>query len=521
MEIFEVGLGDELIEIFQSHLVFHEQDDVVGALAAHAVLAYLQQHGLDVADALRALFAQHGDEALHHPRHDHRVVARAVVVELRQREIVADRVQLVAFQVRQKRLRQNERVQINGVEVDPVALCSRGEEADVEVGVVGDDGSAAAEIEEGAERLAVARRAGNVAVVDAGELHDLRRDGHFRVDEGVEGVLDLAAGEEHRADFRDAVAVGIQPGAFDVEGDELRVQREIAGAMDGEAVVHVVDVVALKPVDDLDPRLFRGVPCVRKRLRAAVVRDGDGFVAPLRRALDRLGDGGQRVERGEGGVEVELHALFLRRVLPHRGRRGDLDVARLEREVVVIAVIADGAGDGQIHPVLNLVYRGAVGVVVAQEAADLDGVRLVRDAEAEHGCLMLRELAAVRREHAAADDDVAALQRKRVHRNGLALDGAAHQNVARAGLTSALCGAGGGLRRGGARKVGADLHAREGILLAQTALEHIDLRRRGHTRKAGVYQHRAALALDLHARQHHAVQPPAQLRKRSAAGENL
>ena len=67
--------------------------------------------------------------------------------------------------------------------------------------------------------------------------------------------------------------------------------------MDGDAVVHIVDIVALAAVEDLD--IFGRVHRVRERLRAAVVGNGDGLVPPALGAFDdvpvraRLGkDGG-------------------------------------------------------------------------------------------------------------------------------------------------------------------------------------------------------------------------------------
>ena len=47
----------------------------------------------------------------------------------------------------------------------------------------------------------------------------------MRVDERVKLRLNLAAGEEHRADLRHAVRVQVQAGRLDIEGNKLRVER--------------------------------------------------------------------------------------------------------------------------------------------------------------------------------------------------------------------------------------------------------------------------------------------------------
>jgi len=37
-----------------------------------------------------------------------------------------------------------------------------------------------------------------------------------------------------------------------VEGDELAVQRQACRPVDGDAVVHVIDIIALAAIEDLD-----------------------------------------------------------------------------------------------------------------------------------------------------------------------------------------------------------------------------------------------------------------------------
>src|SRR5699024_7862289 len=111
-----------------------------------------------------------------------------------------------------------------------------------------------------------------------------------------------------------------------VEGDEFGVQPIVARAADGRALLHVVYVIALEAVDDLYPGLFRGLAHLREGLRRAVVGDGYGPVAPLRRPLHGLRRVAERVERGVARVEMQLHALFLRRVRPR------LELAELDAQ---------------------------------------------------------------------------------------------------------------------------------------------------------------------------------------------
>ena len=167
---------------------------------------------------------------------------------------------------------------------------------------MGHDGPSAAEIEEALQRLSLSGRARHHRVRDAGQARDFLRDGSAGVHEGVELSLDLAAGEENRADLDQSIPVGIKTGGLGVEGDELRVQRLFTASVDGQLLVHVVDEIALDAVDNLDAVLFPRVPRVGESLRAAVVRDGDGPVTPVLRPLDRFGHVGQCVQRREGGM---------------------------------------------------------------------------------------------------------------------------------------------------------------------------------------------------------------------------
>ena len=165
-----------------------------------------------------------------------------------------------------------------------------------------DDRPSARKVEKLAHGLRLVRRAGHIGIRNAGQARDLGRDGHVRVDERVKLRLDLAAGEEHRANLRHAVRVQVQAGRLDIEGNKLRVERQVALPVHGERAVHVVDEVALLAVDDLHAVFLRRLPHIRERLRHAVIRHGDGRVAPVGRAGHEVGGVGDGVERRIAGM---------------------------------------------------------------------------------------------------------------------------------------------------------------------------------------------------------------------------
>ncbi len=222
LEILQIRPGNDLVEVFQAGLVFHQNGDVVRA----ALLLQAAAHEIvEVADRLCALRREHGQELVHDARHDHCIVARAVVVEVRQAQAVRDLVELVVLEIRQQVLREHQRVEIHRFERDARPAAGRAHEAGIKVGIVRDDRPSARKVEKLAHGLRLVRRAGHIGIRNAGQARDLGRDGHVRVDERVKLRLDLAAGEEHRANLRHAVCVQVQAGRLDIEGNKLRVER--------------------------------------------------------------------------------------------------------------------------------------------------------------------------------------------------------------------------------------------------------------------------------------------------------
>ena len=206
------------------------------------------------------------------------------------------------LEIRQQILCEHQRVEIHRLERNarPAAGCAH--ETGIKVGIVRDDRPPARKVEKLAHGLRLVGRAGYIGVRDAGQARDLGRDGHMRVDERVKLRLHLAAGKEHRADLRHAVCVQVQAGRLDVEGDELRIQRQIALPVHGERAVHVVDKVALLAVDDLHAVFLRRLPHIRERLRHTVIRHGNGRMPPVSRACHEVGGVGDGVERRIAGM---------------------------------------------------------------------------------------------------------------------------------------------------------------------------------------------------------------------------
>ena len=396
--------------------------------------------------------------------------------------------------------------------------CRGAHEAHVEVGVVGDQRAVSGEVHEQPQRLFLRRRALHVALADAGQLGDVRGDRHLRVNKGVELAHDLPAGEDHRSDLGHAVALRVEAGRFDIEGDKLGVEPQAALADDGAVAVHVVGEVALHAVDDLHTVLLPRRPHVREGLRHAVVCHGDGRHAPVGRALDDLVRVGERVECGKAGVHVQLHAFFLRLV------RADLlftlhDMARVDHEIVVVLAEDDLALHEQVHALFHRVGDRPV-VVGAEELAHADRAGVVGHVEAQHRAAVFHR-AAGNGDHVAFDAHLAGVHAQRAHFNGFGLDGLAHENRALRRLAGLPGGADGGGRRAlGARIVRDDRGAEDGIVPFDPLGEQRDIRHRRHGGKESADREDLLGIIDLQVRHLRLVQSPAAVPEIGAAGKH-
>ena len=269
--------------------------------------------------------AQHLKKRNQHIAHRGRVVIGPVVVEGGQVEVLGHDVQLVLAQLGQQVLGQDQAVDGGVGKGYPHPAAALGNEAQVKLGVVGRQGPARRKVEKGLDGLGLGGGPGEHLVGDAGELRDLPGQGTAGIGKGGEFLHHRAIPQHHRADLGDDVPGLVQSGGLDVKADNILCKVLFLVAMDRHAVVHVVDVIGLDPVEDLD--LLGRVPGVGERVGHAVVGNGDGPVAPPLRPLDHVlvhADGRvhlaahrrQRVHGGHVGVEVELHPLLRRVVLP-------------------------------------------------------------------------------------------------------------------------------------------------------------------------------------------------------------
>ncbi|CDC69074.1 unknown [Oscillibacter sp. CAG:155] len=301
------------------------------------------------------------------------------------------------------------------------------------------------ELQKVRQRLLELRRVLEHVVGDAGEADDLRRQAAVGVDKGLEPLADLSIAQHNGADLRDSLPVHLEAGGLDVKAHELPVQRAVQIAVDHHPVVDVVDEVPLHTVEELD-LVPGGVPGVREGLGHAVVRDGDGRVAPADGGLHRLLGIRQGVHVAHLGVQVQLHPLLLCGVLPE-GVVDDADVIGVELDVLSIPGGLHLALDHQPHARRDSALQ-LLGLLGGEVFLDGDRVGVIRHVKAHAPHAGPPGLPALKGKDLTGHGGIAHLQIQVPHGAGPGLDGLAHQDLGGLDASPLLLPAGGGCGMG-------------------------------------------------------------------------
>ena len=249
-EVFQVGGGDKLVQVLETQFVLGQNDDVLGmaaALAAHR--PQLQHLAVDLLQPVDVHLPLHAvEERDEHIAHHGRIVGSPVVVEGGQLQMLRHNVQLVLAQLRQQVLGQDQTVNVGRVEIQARLAAASPDKADVELRVVGRQRTAVYEVKERGQRVLQLRCAHQHGVSDAGQTDVLRRQPPLGIDKGLKTLGDLTVFQHHRADLGDGLVGHAQSGGLDVEADNLAAKGLILRAVDGDAVIQIVDKVALHTV---------------------------------------------------------------------------------------------------------------------------------------------------------------------------------------------------------------------------------------------------------------------------------
>ena len=380
---------------------------------------------IDLLEGMYTPVPQHLEERYQHIAHRSRVVIGPVVVEGRQVQVLRHDVQLVLAQLRQQVLGQNQRVDGGAVEGAAHAAAPLGDEAHVELRIVGGQRAVSHEVQKGVYSLRLGGRSPQHLVGDAGKLGDLAGQRPFGIGKRGELLHHLPVPQYHRSDLGDYIPPLVQTGSLNVETDDITRKVLFLVPVYHHPVVHVIDEVRLHAVKHLD--LLGRVPCVGECLGHAVVGDGDGPMAPRLRPLDhvlvrpRLGAHlGEGIHGGHGGVQVELHPL-LRRVVGLHGLGALHDGVGLQHHVAGEAVDVQLALDHQMLALLHPVHN-ALPLVTGEKLGHPHRAGIVRHIEAHHPCAPLFQLPVIHGKYVSFDDDGSHVQLQGAHGDALPLD---------------------------------------------------------------------------------------------------
>ena len=111
VEVFQIGLRDQLIQVLQSLLVSGKYDHMAGPGQIRTFELVIDR--LDIVHGLCPMLPKHRQELRHDLCHHHGIIRCAVVIEFRQLQMIGHHIQLEALHIRQQCLRQCQCVQID------------------------------------------------------------------------------------------------------------------------------------------------------------------------------------------------------------------------------------------------------------------------------------------------------------------------------------------------------------------------------------------------------------------------
>ena len=307
-----------MVEISQAHLVLGQNNDVPGVTVHDPALGPQIFHLLiDLLQVVNAqLFLHFTHKGIHDEAACDGIVRRPVVLEVWQAQGIGHNVQLEFIQLRQHILGQNQRICCRISVWQSLAAALRPDEAGVEVGVVGNQDPVSHKVQEFGQHLLNGGSALEHFIRNAGELNDLLFQLPVWVYKGLEPVQFFPTPHQHSADLDDPVILRAETCGLQIKGHIGFVKSHVPIPMDHNAVVHIVDVVPFHTVENFDIligagylRLGGSLHGIREGLGYAVVRNGNGPMAPGGSLLHGGGGIRQSIHVAHGGVQMELHAL--------------------------------------------------------------------------------------------------------------------------------------------------------------------------------------------------------------------
>ena len=394
LKILQIGVRDQMVEVSQTHLILSKQDNVSCVAVADPILGTQLHHRfIDRLQGMNALFLQHLQESAHNHTADHRVVCRAMVIEVGQAQCIGHQIQLEFTKLGHQILGKDQGIRRGkGIRQSlPGTFCP--DKPGIKVGVVGDQDPVPHEFQKFRQYFFDGRGAPEHGIRNTGKLHNPAFQRTLRVNKGLEAIQLFPVFHKDSADFNNTVILGRQAGGLQIKGNILPVKGHILITVDNDAVIHIIDIIALTAVEDLDHLVcarhlrsaapgFNRVQRIREGLDHAVVGDGDGTVTPGCRLLD----GGFRIRQGihiaHNSMQMQLYALpALCGILP-LGHSARHNCRRLQYRFIIELI------DGQFalhlqHRACLYIFKNRLCLAAFQKAVDTDRAGIISHIEAD------------------------------------------------------------------------------------------------------------------------------------------
>ena len=343
--IVQMGLGNQPVQVHAPRVVLRQDDGMVGGKAFDDVRVGIAQR-VHFFQGVPSVLLQHFTEADENLRRGLRIIHRSVVVFQRNAQSFGHRIQGMLRLVGKQDSCNAHRVHIGIVKGKRLSGRVLPNKTGVKTRVVRHQHAAFTEGEKFRQHLLNGRSARHHFVVDAGELFDLKGNGYLGIYEGGEPVRDLPLTVFHLhhdgADLDDPVFHRRKACGFNIEYHIAPVQRLALSICDD--LLQIVHQIGLHAVDHLEeivpvrvlipgllpffllrlPQVVYEMIGVREGLHHAVVRDGDGRMAPLIGPLHDVLHLGNAVHIAHFCMAVQLHPLAEAVILTAVGEIADL-----------------------------------------------------------------------------------------------------------------------------------------------------------------------------------------------------
>ncbi len=198
--------GNQFIQVFQSNVIFHQQDDVVRG--KFFGISTFTHSTVEIFEIGHAFFPQSGAHTMENSTQRLRIIGCAVVIERFQSVIFGDGIQSVTLQIRVYIAGESHGIQIGVFERIAVVFTHFADKAGIKRSVVCNEDSVAAEGEKLFHRIFRKRGVFHHIIGDTGDGNDVLGNGYTGIDKGGKPIENFPILIENGTDFGDFAGEG-------------------------------------------------------------------------------------------------------------------------------------------------------------------------------------------------------------------------------------------------------------------------------------------------------------------------